>query len=208
MIFLTEWTSGVEFLTEQTSTGKKLYIEGPMIQTEKVNRNGRIYPKGMMEKSVDKYNKDYVQQRRAIGEVTHPNKPFCDMKDAALMIESLNWHGDNVIGKALVLDNPNGTILKSLIEANFNLGMSTRGLGDVRKGGSADYVDNYLLNAIDAVDMPSGQDCYVNAINESTEWIFESASGIWTQKVNQTKAHQLFLENFEHLLKQIKSGKK
>ena len=207
MFLLTDWTQGVEFLTEQTATGKKLYIEGPFIQTDKANRNGRVYPKSVMEKSVDKYNQDYVLQRRAIGECQHPETPLCMIKDAALLIESLNWQGDNVIGKALILDNPNGTILKSLIEADFNLGMSTRGLGDGKTVNGIYYVDKYLLTAIDAVDLPSAQSCYVKAINESTEWLMES-TGVWVKKVNQDKAHQLFLENFEHFIKQIKSGKK
>ena len=205
MILLTEWTQGVEFLTEQTEQGKTMYLEGPFIQTEEKNRNGRIYPKSVMEGSVDKYINDYVKQRRALGEVSHPAHPNVDIKDAALMIESLTWQGNNVIGKARILNNANGTILKSLAEANFNTGMSTRGLGDVKNRAGTDYVDKYLLTAVDAVDQPSGQTCYVNAMNESMEWIQEG--GIWMEKVNQEKAQQLFLEKFEELIKNIKKGK-
>jgi hypothetical protein len=205
MILLTEWTQGVEVLTEQTDQGKVTYLEGPFIQTEKKNRNGRIYPKSVMEGSVDVYINDYVKQRRAIGECTHSASPSVNLKDAALIIESLSWHGDNVNGKARLLNNPNGNILKSLVEANFNMGMSTRGLGDVTSRSGTDYVNKYLLTAVDAVDAPSGQACYVNAMNESTEWVSEN--GIWTEKVNQHKAQQLFLEKFEELIKNIKKGK-
>jgi hypothetical protein len=204
MILLTEWMQGIEFLTEDTKSGKTMYIEGPMIQTETKNRNNRIYPKAIMEKSVDKYIKEYVNERRALGEATHPDRPFANLKEAALIIESLSWHGNNVVGKARILNNPNGTILKSLAEANFNMGMSTRGLGEVSKRPSADLVNNYLLTAIDAVDMPSGQACYVNAMNESLEWVFEN--GIWVEKANKEKGEQLFFEKFETLMNNIRKG--
>ena len=205
MIFLTEWTQGVEFLTEQTDQGKTMYLEGPFIQTEEKNRNGRIYPKSVMEGSVDKYINDYVKQRRALGELSHPNHPNVDIKDAAFIIESLVWQGNNVNGKARILNNVNGNILKSLAEANFNTGMSTRGLGDVTTRSGTDYIDKYLLTAVDAVDQPSAKSCYVKAMNESMEWINEG--GIWLEKVNQVKAQELFLEKFEELIKNIKKGK-
>ena len=205
MLFLTEWNPGVEYLTEQTENGKVLYLEGPMIMTEAKNRNGRIYKKAMMEKSVDKYVKEYVNERRAIGELNHPARPFADPKEAAIMIESLVWQGNDVIGKARVLNNPNGQIIKSLVEANFKLGVSTRGLGDEVEKAGQKYVENYLLNAIDAVDMPSAQTCYVNSLRESTEWVQDN--GVWVQKANQIKAMTLFQEKFEELLHNIKRTK-
>lgn len=206
MIILTEWSPGMETLTEQTESGKVLYLEGPMIMTEERNRNGRIYPKGLMEKSVEAYQRDYISERRSIGELNHPPRPFANPAEAAIMIESLTWHGNNVIGKARVLNNPFGQQIKSLVEANFKMGVSTRGLGNVRERTGSKIVESYMLNAIDAVDMPSGQNCYVNAVNESTEWIQES--GIWVEKVNQDKALQLFQEKFGQLLEDIKKGRK
>lgn len=204
MLMLTEW-SGLETLTENTESGKVLYLEGPMIMTETKNRNGRIYKKSMMEKAVDKYNKEYVLERRAIGELNHPARPFADPACAAIIIESLTWQGNDVIGKARVLNNPYGQQIKSLVEANFKMGVSTRGLGEVVERSGQKYVENYLLNAIDAVDMPSGQTCYVNALRESTEWVNEG--GIWIEKANQAKALELFMENFERLLHNIKKSK-
>lgn len=204
MQLLYEWNPGVEPLHEVTANGNALFLEGPMIMTEQKNRNGRIYTKKMMESSVDKYITEYVNERRAIGELNHPTRPFADPKEAAIMIESLKWEGNNVIGKARVLNNPNGQIIKSLVEANFKMGMSTRGLGEVVEQAGTKYVKDYMLNAIDAVDMPSGQVCYMNALRESTEWVNEG--GAWVEKTNQEKAMNLFLEKFEDLIKNIKKG--
>ena len=205
MQLLYEWNPGVEPLHEATSAGNVLFLEGPMIMTEQKNRNGRIYEKKMMEGSVDKYIREFVNERRAIGELNHPTRPFADPKEAAIMVESLRWEGNNVIGKARVLNNPNGQIIKSLIEANFKMGMSTRGLGEVVERSGTKYVENYMLNAIDAVDMPSGQVCYMNALRESVEWVQEG--GVWVEKSNQEKALGLFLEKFEDLIKELKKGK-
>jgi hypothetical protein len=205
MQLLYEWNPGVEPLHEATSAGNILYLEGPMIMTEQKNRNGRIYKKQMMEKSVDKYITEFVNEHRAIGELNHPTRPFADPKEAAIKIESLKWDGNNVLGKARVLNNPNGQIIKSLVEANFKLGMSTRGLGELVEKQGTKYVENYMLNAIDAVDMPSGQVCYMNALRESVEWINEG--GVWVEKANQEKALALFMEKFEDLIKNLKRGK-
>jgi hypothetical protein len=202
MQLLYEWNPGVEPLHEATAQGNVLFLEGPMIMTESKNRNGRIYAKKMMESSVDKYITEYVNERRAIGELNHPTRPFADPKEAAIMVESLKWDGNNVIGKARVLNNPNGQIIKSLVEANFKMGMSTRGLGEVVERAGTKYVEGYMLNAIDAVDMPSGQVCYMNALRESVEWVSEN--GVWVEKANQAKALELFLEKFEDLIKTLK----
>lgn len=205
MHLLYEWAPGMETLTEQTATGTKLYLEGPMIMTQKRNRNGRIYEKAMMEGSVDKYMKEYVNENRAIGELNHPTYPFPNPKEAAIYIESLTWHGDNVVGKALVLNNMHGQQVKSLVEAGFKMGMSTRGLGNVVERSGQKFVTDYMLNAIDAVDMPSGQDCYMKALKESTEWVQEG--GVWIEKQNQEKAMAMFLEQFEQLIHGLKKAK-
>jgi hypothetical protein len=205
MLFLREWAPNMETLTEQTSDGKVLYLEGPMIMTEKRNRNGRIYEKAMMESSVDSYIQTYLNANRAIGELNHPDYPFPNIKEAAVYIESLTWQGTDVIGKARVLNNIHGQQIKSLVEAGFRMGMSTRGLGNVVERSGQKYVTEYMLNAIDAVDMPSGQNCYMNALKESTEWVQEG--GIWVEKENREKAQALFLEKFEQLIQEIKKSK-
>lgn len=205
MMLLREWAPNMETLTEQTADGKVLYLEGPMIMTEAKNRNGRIYEKMMMEASVETYINDYLKQNRATGELNHPSYPFPNVKEAAVYIESLQWQGNNVIGKARVLNNIHGQQIKSLVEAGFKMGMSTRGLGNVVERAGSKFVKDYMLNAIDAVDMPSGQICYMNALRESTEWVQEG--GIWVEKQNQEKAQALFLEKFEQLVHNLKKAK-
>lgn len=205
MLMLTEWAPNMELLTEQTESGKVLRLEGPMIMTETKNRNGRIYGKAMMEKSVDKYINEAVKESRAVGELNHPDYPFPNIKEAAVYIESLQWHGNNVIGKARVLNNQYGQQIKSLVEAGFKMGMSTRGLGNIVEKQGQKFVEDYMLNAIDAVDMPSGQVCYMNALRESTEWVQEQ--GVWVQKENQEKAMKLFVEKFGQLIHDLKKGK-
>ncbi|ACV50063.1 gp21 prohead core and protease [Delftia phage PhiW-14] len=177
---LVESVERVEVLNEQTKQGRKLFLEGNFIMTEKPNRNRRRYRKSLMEGVVDRYVQDYVQDRRAIGELNHPEYPFPDIKRAALLTKSLTWQGDNVAGKALVLEEmEDGRIIKCLLDAGFNLGVSTRGLGDVSTGyDGIDDVTEYELNAIDAVDRPSGQVCYVGALNES--WV-QAPTGIWSK---------------------------
>lgn len=204
MKLLSEHVEAIEPLTEQTSDGKVLYLQGVYIQSEKKNRNGRIYPREIMEEAVDKYQKEYINERRALGELNHPDRPFVDPAEAAIMIESLDWQGDNVVGKARVLNTPKGNIIKALMEANFKMGVSTRGLGEVKEKSDADYVTKYVLNAIDAVDKPSGQVCYVNALQESTEWVMEN--GVWVQKTDQKKFEKLFLESFRQMLDDLKKA--
>jgi hypothetical protein len=205
MMLLREWAPNMETLTENTESGKVLYLEGPMIMTEAKNRNGRIYEKAMMEASVESYMRDYVQANRAVGELNHPTYPFPNIKEAAVYIESLQWQGNNVIGKARVLNNIHGQQIKSLVEAGFKMGMSTRGLGNVVERSGTKFVKDYMLNAIDAVDMPSGQICYMNALRESTEWVQEG--GIWVEKANQEKAMAVFLELFEQYIHDLKKAK-
>lgn len=170
--------SRLEMLTENTSAGRVVFLEGPFIQTNAVNRNKRVYPKAVMEPSVDAYIRDYVNERRAIGELNHPEYPFADPARAAIKVESLEWRGDLVYGKARVLNNPFGDQIKSLLEADFNLGVSTRGLGEV--DANAQVKRGYLMNAIDAVDRPSGQACYVNQVLESVQWELNESTGIWS----------------------------
>lgn len=190
-------------LIEQTASGKKLYIEGPFALAERYNRNNRKYGRSVMEKAIDQYQKEYIDQRRGIGSLNHPESPFPDPATAAIMTKSLSWKGDEVIGKALVLDTPDGEVIKALIDADFNLGVSTRGLGDVKENrdGTADVID-FILNAIDAVDMPSGQTCYVNPITESVSWVQQN--GIWIQEMAKGQPNakpERLLEALDELFK-------
>lgn len=206
MKFITESVqNGIEYLVENTVKGKRVYIEGPFMMANAVNRNGRFYPKEVLEAAVDQYLNDYVNQNRATGELNHPDYPFPDPKKAAIFIESLYWQGDNVIGKAKVLNIGDGLVIQELLEAGFKLGVSTRGLGDLktRPDGSKE-VYKYAVHAVDAVDFPSGQTCYVKPVNESVEWVINE-SGVWAPERQIAKPEfnsQAFLEACRTIVKQ------
>lgn len=202
----------IEYLNENTQTGKNLYIEGPFISTNLKNRNGRVYPKALIEEVVDKYQNLYINENRAVGELYHPDYPLPNFKKAALKVESLEWRGDLVYGRAKVLTKMDeGKILQNLIEEGIKLGVSTRGMGKLKADRFT--VAAYNMNAIDAVDMPSGQPCYFDAINESVIWV-PSDNGAWNlvdsngEVINEAKTddekstidYNLFLENFEKVL--------
>lgn len=183
--FLVESYGSVEAITEQTETGKQLYIEGIFAQAELRNGNGRIYPKSVLEEAVRKYTDEYVNRRVALGEINHPSRPFVDPAEGAILIESLHWEGNNVIGKAKVLNTPKGQIIKGLLEGGYNLGVSTRGLGELKESNGMKIVESFMLTAIDAVSNPSGPNCFVNPIMESVGWI--QKDGVWVPVQEQSK---------------------
>lgn len=164
--------------------GKAMYIEGPFVMCDTVNRNGRNYDLHKVGiPAVEAYDRDYIRDRRAIGEVTHPDYPFPNLVEAALKTESLRWEGSNAIGRARVLNTPKGQIIRALAEADFNLAVSTRGLGETKQVKGIDEVlPGFMLTAVDAVDRPSGQVCYVKAVHESVDWQLDESSGIWVPK--------------------------
>lgn len=195
----------VEQLTEQTDNGKELYIHGIFAQAEVKNGNGRYYPKNIMEQAVAKYNDKYISKRRALGELNHPDRPFADPAEAAILIKELYWDGNNVIGKAKVLNTPKGQIIKGLMEGGFNMGVSTRGLGTLSEKNGMKYVNNdYMMTAVDCVDMPSGPECYVNPLVESS-WI--NKNGVWVPISESETVEEidenLFLERFERFVKSL-----
>jgi hypothetical protein len=177
MKLLTEFYGHIESLTENTSSGKHMYLEGIFAQANIRNNNGRNYPKPILESAVEVYKNGPIASNKSYGEINHPSYPLPDISKAAIRITELHWEGNNVIGKAKILENNHGLQLKSLIEDGFPLGVSTRGLGVVKDS----VVNKFLLNAIDAVNDPSGPNCYPHAVNESTQdWVEEN--GIWVLK--------------------------
>lgn len=207
--FLVECSNNIEVLTEETKNGKQLYIEGIFAQAEKKNGNGRIYERSIMESAVGKYNDQYVSKNRALGELNHPSRPFPDPAEAAIRITEMRMDGDNVMGKALVLNTPKGQIIKGLLEGGFALGVSTRGLGSLKEKNGAKYVqDDFMMTAVDAVDNPSAPDAYVSGIMENTQWALNESTGMWTPVMDEGESEyineQLFLEKFEQILKELK----
>ncbi len=159
-------------IQEDKKTGKKnVFIEGVFMSAESKNRNGRIYTKEVLEKAVKKYIEDQVITGRAVGELNHPDGPSINLDKVSHRITELNWEGNDVKGKALVLDTPMGQVVKGLVEGGVQLGVSSRGMGSLEMKNGANYVkDDFMLNTVDIVQDPSAQNCFVNGIFEGTEW--------------------------------------
>ena len=166
----------LEVLTEAKSDGGKKYsIEGVFMQAETKNRNGRIYPRPIMEKAVNKYVTEQVSKGRAVGELNHPEGPTVNLDKVSHKIESLDWKGNDVVGKATILETPMGMIVRGLLDGGINLGVSTRGMGSLERGNNAMVVkDDFLLNAVDIVQDPSAPSAFVNGVMEGVEWVWNN----------------------------------
>ena len=186
MKLISEIVENVQVITE--GTGKDLYIEGVFLQSELANRNNRIYPKNVMEKEVARYMKEYVESKRAFGELGHPEGPTINLDRVSHIITSLKEDGNNYIGRAKILNTPMGNIVKGLIEGGAQLGVSSRGMGTLKERDGINEVqeDFYLATAADIVADPSAPDAFVQGIMENKEWMF--VNGSWTyQNIDETK---------------------
>ncbi len=164
-------------LIESKDNGKKDYfIEGVFMQADIKNRNGRVYPKEIMDKEVKRYIKEFVNEQRAFGELGHPEGPTINLDKVSHMITELNEDGTNWVGKAKILSTPNGEIVKNLIDDGAKLGVSSRGLGSLEQKSDAQYVksDFQLATAGDIVADPSAPDAFVDGIMEGVEWIMDN----------------------------------
>jgi hypothetical protein len=159
-------------ITEDKETGKKkVFIEGIFMSAETKNRNGRIYTKEILEKAVERYNTEQVITGRAVGELNHPDGPSINLDKVSHRITELKWDGNDVRGRALILDTPMGQIVKGLVEGGVQLGVSSRGMGSLESKNGANYVkDDFMLNTVDIVQDPSAQNAFVNGIMEGVEW--------------------------------------
>jgi hypothetical protein len=183
MKLITEVVEDIQYLTEQNDEGEKsYYIEGIFMQAEKPNRNGRIYPKEVLEKEVNRYNKEYVKKNRAYGELGHPQGPTINLERMSHLIKEIKVDGNNFIGRAKIMDSPYGNIVKNLIKEGASLGVSSRGMGSLKRKNGINEVqrDFYLATAADIVADPSAPDAFVNGIMEDVEWIYEN--GVWSYK--------------------------
>lgn len=175
MLLITEHNEeGVRYLTEGSGAEKLTFIEGIYMQAEQENRNMRIYPRSVLEAAVDKYVREYVKTGRAGGELNHPSGPAVNPERISHRITELKWDGDNVIGKALVLDTPMGQIVKGLISGGMKLGVSSRGMGSIESRKGKSYVkDDFRLSTVDVVHDPSAPSAFVNGIMEGVEYFYE-----------------------------------
>ena len=177
MKLIAEYTDqNIEVLTEAKSDGTKKYsIEGVFMSAEQKNRNGRIYPRDVMEGAVNKYVTEQVQNGRAVGELNHPEGPTVNLDKVSHKIEKLDWSGNDVVGKATILNTPMGKIVEGLLEGGVKLGVSTRGMGSLQRNNDAMVVKpDFLLNAVDIVQDPSAPSAFVNGIMEGVEWVWNN----------------------------------
>ena len=175
MKLITEHNEDLNYLVENKDGKKSHIIEGIFMQADQVNHNKRIYPKMVLEGAVKKYVENYVAKGRAVGELNHPEGPSINLDKVSHRITELSWNGNNVIGKAKILDTPMGTIVKGLLEGGCQLGVSSRGMGSVsqNKSGASVVNKDFILATVDIVQDPSAPSAFVNGIMEGVEYFFE-----------------------------------
>lgn len=177
MKLISEQVENIEFiLEEKEGKGKEYKIKGIFLQGEVKNRNGRVYPMEVLDKEVSRYNREFIEQNRAMGELGHPEGPTVNLDRVSHMITSLKKEGKNYIGEAKIMSTPMGNIVKNLIDDGAKLGVSSRGMGSLVEKGGVKYVnkDFYLATAADIVADPSAPQAFVEGIMEGKEWIWDN----------------------------------
>jgi hypothetical protein len=215
MKLISEEIVDIQFIAEEKNGSKSYFIEGVFLQSDIRNRNGRMYPYDTLNREVQKYNENYIQKGRALGELGHPDGPTINLDRVSHKIVSLNNEGKNFIGKAKILETPMGKIAKNLLDEGVKLGVSSRGLGSIERRGDTNIVkDDFMLStAADIVADPSAPDAFVEGIMEGKEWIW--TNGCWKESslerakryLDESASNQLLdrkLEIFESFLRNIK----
>ena len=199
MKLITEQAVQSEFLIEEIDGKKNYKIKGIFLQSDIKNRNGRVYPKEILEKEVARYNREFINKRRAFGELGHPDGPVVNLERVSHMITDLHPDGQNFVGEAKIMDTPYGKIVKNLINEGAQLGVSSRGMGSLVRRSGVNEVgrDFYLATAADIVADPSAPDAFVEGIMEGKDWVWDN--GIikerdieeWKQYINEAKRIRL-----------------
>jgi len=169
--------SDIKYIAEAAQNGEKKYrIEGVFIQSEKPNRNKRRYPRSVLQPAVQKYVTEQVNTGRAVGELNHPDGPTVNLDKVSHRITELKWNGNDVVGKALILNTPMGKIVQGLLDGGVRLGVSTRGMGSLEQGrdGIMEVKNDFHLATVDIVQDPSAPDAFVNGIMEGVEWVWDN----------------------------------
>ena len=218
MKLISEFTDqeiGYSVITEEKNGKKKYVIEGIFAQADMKNRNGRVYPKPIMEKAIGDYTEKQVSKGRAVGELNHPEGPTVNLDKVSHKIESLKFEGNNVMGNATVLETPMGMIVQGLLDGGVQLGVSTRGMGSLERRNIAMYVkDDFMLNAIDIVQDPSAPSAFVNGIMEGVDWVWDngilSAQAIEKMETEIKKApradlYEVQVREFKNFLSLLKN---
>ena len=223
MKLIAEVVERVVPIVEATKDGGKSYvIEGVFLQSEVKNRNGRVYPFSVLEREVDRYNREYVQQNRALGELGHPDSPHINLDRVSHMITKLVPNGTDFIGRAKIMDTPYGKIVKSFIDEDVKFGVSSRGVGSLRNDSDADIVgeDFYLATAADIVADPSAPDAFVAGLREQREWVWDNGvlSPAQMERLNKqvsnasvksaADSRKMSTKVFESFMQELKRGTK
>ncbi len=176
MRLIAEEITQVKFLSEEKEGKKNHFIEGVFLQAELQNKNGRKYPVKTLEREVAKYDEHHIRKGRALGELGHPDGPSINLDRVSHKIESLKQEGNNFIGRAKILDTPMGSIAKNLLDEGVRLGVSSRGMGSLKKEEGCNVVcDDFMLaTAADIVADPSAPDAFVDGIMEGKEWVWDN----------------------------------
>ena len=212
MKLITEHTNEIEYLSE--GKGKEQYIKGIFMQSDIKNQNGRVYPHAVLQKEVKNFNTKYVNEGRALGELGHPMGPVINLDRVSHVIKELKEDGTNFIGKAKVMDTPNGKIVKNFISEGVKLGVSSRGMGSLKanKQGVNEVQGDFVLSTVDIVADPSAPDAFVNGIMEGKEWVWENgvikeqdidAMKKTIMKANMKELEQKKLEVFHKFLQNL-----
>ena len=204
MKLITEHTNEIEYIVE--GKGKQQYIKGVFMQSDVKNQNGRIYPFPVLQREVKNYSKKFVKEGRALGELGHPMGPTINLDRVSHLITELYEDGKNFVGKAKIMDTPNGKIVKNLLESGVKLGVSSRGLGTVKtnKSGVNEVQKDFVLSTVDIVADPSAPAAFVNGIMEGKEFSVTGEVEDYIRKdVHSTHSRELDakkLEIFEKFL--------
>ena len=211
MKLIREEIESVQVLTEETNGKKTFHIQGPFLQGDIKNRNGRIYESRILAKEVNRYNEQYVSKNRAMGELGHPDGPTVNLDRVSHKITSLKQEGSNFIGRAKILETPMGRIAGALLNDGVTLGVSSRGMGSLVSRNGTNYVgeDFHLATAADIVADPSAPDAFVQGIMEGKEWVWDNgllkekdlSNAVTTlQNVPSNKLDEAILDTFHNLL--------
>ncbi len=214
MKLISEEIQDAQYLVEETNGKKNYKIKGVFLQSDIKNRNGRVYENDILSKEVKRYSTEFIDKKRAFGELGHPDGPTVNLERVSHMITKLSPEGKNFIGEAKIMDTPYGKIVKGLIDEGAQLGVSSRGMGSLVQKNGANYVgkDFYLATAADIVADPSAPDAFVEGIMESREWVWDNGVLVekdidaWKSEIQRAKANALAeakVKVFKNFLKNL-----
>ena len=197
-----------DILDEETgeSKGKNYFIEGIIMQGDIQNRNGRRYPMETLRRETKRYIENYVDKKRAYGELGHPQGPTINLDRASHIFTELKEDGSNIVGRAKIMDTPMGKIVKNIIDEGGQLGISSRGMGSLKQGkdGIMEVQKDFMLaTAGDIVADPSAPDAFVNGIMEGVSYYYDIASGTWQSQNTFDEIEQEIKETAKHSTKEL-----